>query len=1036
MKRSWLETFVQRPIAILMICLTLLVMGGLSLIQIPLEQFPSGISRFRINIIVPLDNMTPQEAEDQIYAPLEGQLLTVPGVKNISGRIQRNRVRVRVEASKKIPLRQTMAEVRDRLQRARLSWPSFVDRWWTWSESSDSMPLFFFGIGVPDQSQHWQDLVEFEIKPKLEAIEGVGEVSLWGQVGENVRIFFDRNKIQQFGINYRQVLRQLQTDNSSQAVGVIHEGGSRYLVRTDYRYTDLDQIRDLPIGKGLRIRDIARVEKVRSLRDSVSRINGKFSLGGMIRRSAGSNAIATSKRVRGFFDQLAHQPDTKGVEPFYYFDQGKFIEDSLKTLLNSAWQGALLAFLVLFFFLRRIGMTLVVVFSLPLSLLFALTVHFFQHGTLNLFSMLGLTLSIGMLVDNSVVVLENIYRLREKGLSWYRSCVDGVREVSLPVFLATMTTLAIWIPLLIFVDDPTAKAFTWNLAMPLCVALIGSLFVALVILPAAIAWLNRGSRGERHEVDMRKGLVHRFTSLQVAIVGKLIRFPLLSFTGLLVLCIGTLYVCISNTRRVPQERRGPNVSIEFETPKGTTLGEASRMSARYENFVGPLRKRFHFTDVRARFSRNNVSLRLSMEPEASLEDKDRLVSYLRKNVLRYPGVEVKVRAAGVENDDGPSEDKRGFFLLLKGRDSEGLRIWGQDLAAQLLERGLAEEIDWGSASNQDELRLQIDRNRMQELGVDPGVLFGFVNSGLSGRQVSRYITKEGQEIPLVAEFDDVADLELKDLKEMQIWSMQTGFQPLGDLAKFQFTKGFQEIRRENGVLTTYLAGRRPENLGMPEFMERTKGLVQGMSLPRGFQLEFGGNWRDNDRTLQEVAKFAGPGLLLIFLVMGLLFESVLLPLAILPTILVAVPAGWGTVLLTGTPFEAVMAILGFFILAGVIVNNGIVFLDHVERLRRDEGLERNKALLQGVRDRFRPILMTALTTVVGLLPMALATKSADGFSYRVMALIVSGGLLFGTVMTPITVSICYAALSNLKDSTRRAMARVRVRWIPASGFQA
>ncbi|MEZ5990428.1 MAG: efflux RND transporter permease subunit, partial [Planctomycetota bacterium] len=873
-----LAFFVHRPILVSMVAATILVIGVLSLVRIPIDMMPEGMSRYQVMVGVPIQNMTPQEAEDQVYAPLEGQLLTIPGVKGVRGSVSANNVRLRVEVSPDIPIRQSMAEVRDRIQRARTVWPDFVDRWWTWSMSGESMPLFWMALGIPDQDQRWFDLVEYEVLPKLEAIEGVGEVSLFGMVGENVRLFFDQDRLRALGVNFREVLQALQRDNVSTSVGVVREVGTRMLVRAEGRFEDLDEIRDLPVGEaGLRIGDVARVERVRAFRDRVSRVDGKFTMSGQIQLAAGANAVATSQRVRAFFDRLGDDPRLAGVEPHFYFDKGQFIADNLGVLLDSAWQGGILALVVLLLFVRRLGTTVTVVLSLPLSLLLALTLHWFNGETLNLFSMAGLTLAIGMLVDNSIVVLENIHRLREKGLAWQAACIRGVQEVGTPVFLATLTTLAIWIPLLIFVDDPRTGVIVYNLAFPLCMALCGSLFVALVLLPSAIAWLNRGAASTARRAAGPGRIVGPMTAVQRRLVGVCLRAPFLSFVLLTALCIGGIVADASLSRPEPEERHGPSVEVRLDLPQGTTLADANRISRGYEDFLAPLKQPYKFDSVRSNFDRNQVELRLSMTRGTSLEDKDALVRHLEANLPESPGVETRIRSRGVEaQENEPQEDRRGFFLQLRGRDSETLRELGLTLGEKLVAAGLAEKVDRGTAMRQEELRLELDRGRMQELGVDPQVLQSFVSSGLSSRQVSRFQVAPGHEIPLVVEFDDREEMSRKDLEEMPIWSRDTGFQRLGDLAEFRFTKGFEEIRREDGVLSTYIGGSRAEDVDYMAFQAGARKAWDELQPPRGYKLEFGGGFREEQVFVRELARYAIPGLILIFLVMGLLFESLLL----------------------------------------------------------------------------------------------------------------------------------------------------------------
>ncbi|MFQ5505396.1 MAG: efflux RND transporter permease subunit [Planctomycetota bacterium] len=640
---EFLSHFVKRPILVFMITVTILVMGAVALSHIPLTLLPEGmIGNNRIHIWIPTRNMTPQEGEEQVYAPLEGQLLTIPGITASTGYCFQGGIRVYAELATRMDMKLAAAEVRDRLERARASWPAHVDRWYTWRMTAETLPMFFFHIGIPDNDQKWHDLVDSEITPKLEAIEGVGEVSLWGIVGQTVRIFFDRDKLSQLRVNFQEVLESLGNDNMTLPIGQIREGESRYLVRADLLYHDLDEVRDLPIGNGLKIRDVARVEKVRGFRDRVSRVDGKVALTGMIRKQAGANTVATAARVRGFFEEIQKDPEYAGITPLWDFDKGLFIQNTVGTLENSAMIGGLLAFLVLFLFLRRIRMTLILTLSLPISLLAAITILYFRGDTLNIFTMTSITLSLGMLVDNSVVVLENIDRLRKKGLGWYAACIEGVKGVGNAVSLATLTTVAIFVPVMFFSSNPNVQQQAFSMCLPLIIALIASLFVAMVLLPATIAFLNRKDQTcvVTPDVVPAGALRRRLWSLrewQIRFVDCVIVHRKLSLTGLVVLLGGLFFLQSKLLKNDVRMGHSGTFSVSWEFPKGTTLPDAVATSGKLEEWISSYKKKWGFTRVSARFNRKDGHIRVRMPGGTTSDDMEAVVKELREEVPEFPG---------------------------------------------------------------------------------------------------------------------------------------------------------------------------------------------------------------------------------------------------------------------------------------------------------------------------------------------------------------------------------------------------------------
>ena len=1026
-----LSRFVSRPILAFMIAATILVLGLLANDRIPITMLPEGIARNRVNVMIFVSNLTPQEAEEEVYEPFENQLLTIAGVTKVTGRCSTRRIFVTVETSPQVDTKYAAAEVRDRLHRARASWPSQIDRWGMWRETNESLPLMFMAIGVPGSEQRYYDLIDHEIQPALERVDGVGEITMWGLVGESIRIFFDRDKFRQFGLNFREILQGLQSDNQNVPIGEIREGDREFVVRAELRYPDLEAIRELPVADGrLKIRDIARVERVRSLRDRVARVDGKVAVSGMIRKTAGANSVETAHRVREYFEKLKEDPRFEGFEPIYNFDKGQLIEDSLSTLQESSLIGAALAFFVLLFFLRRLGMTIVITLSLPLSLLVALSFIYFRGDTLNLLSMASLTMALGMLVDNSVVVLENIFRLRQAGQSWYSSCVDGVRGVGTAVALATLTTVAVFLPISFFGQNASATAMTQAISLPLCVALLGSLFVALVLLPATIAFLHRRSDreagGALPGAGRPRGLVAWLTERQAGFLDRALRHRFLATFALVVSTVLLGFYIKGAWKMDVAATGGGRATIELDFPRGTTLSEANDISSELERFLIDKKQEpeWRIRKVTARFDRDTGSVTVDMPRGSTKEDLESLVALMREQMPKFTGVEQKVWARGVQSDEGGMEGERAFTVTLKGRDSEFLRDWGLELEKALIERKLAANVELGSAADQEELRLGIDRQRMQELGVDPMVLLAFVNSGLTGQRVSRFREPGGFDTDVIAEFDEVADMELKDLLEMQIWSQDSGFQRLGDLSNYEFTKGYDQITRTNGVLTTTLTGERPEGVTMTDFLAGMRRVVEEQRVPRGFTWEIGGRFGNQREQQVELLTALVLGMVLVFLVMGLLFESVTLPVAVFGTVPFAMAGGLAGLFALGHKFEVVV-ILGLMILGGVIVNNGIVLLDHVVRLR-EGGLTRHEAILQGVRDRLRPIVMTATTTIVGLTPMIFIGGDAQGgFDYKNMAIVVASGLLLGTFLTPFVVSLGYTLVDDAWMSVRRVLWRAR-----------
>ncbi len=1013
-----LASLVTRPILILMITLTILVVGGIALFKLPIQAFPNGFAGSRINLWIPVREQNPKEVEEKIYAPLEGQLLTIPGIESVRGWCSSRGVRVFIELNPGLDPRLAVAEVRDRIQRARPSWPSDIDRWWSWRESSTTIPLMFFGIGLPDTKQKTFDAIDNVLRPKLEAIDGVGEVTFFGQVVQSVRILFDRQKVQQHRLNLFELIQKLRGDNLRIPIGTVPEGESRFVVTADLRYGSIKSIEDIPIGQSLKLRDIAEIKKVRSLSNSISRVNGKIAIHGLMRKTSDANAVDTAERIRETFDHLVKtDPRLKGLVPIWFFDQGLFIQESIDNLVGSAFLGGILAFFVLLMFLRRLKMTLAITLSLPLSLLVASSVLFFRGETFNMISMASLTIALGMLVDNSIVVLENIYRLRQKGFSWTRACQQGVSEVSTAVFLATLTSIVVFLPMFFMGDSQGSRVLLSAFGIPLSTALLASLFVALILLPAATRVLHRRDKTAENQ-DQNPGLFARLSLLPflTRIQSRILAFclghrVLASIAATLLLGVFITMMKLNARTDVTSGGNRGQISVNWELPRGYTLAEADQVCLRLEKILLDHKKEWDLKYVTARVNRKTSQLNLTFKKGTNSKQVETITEKIKKELPEIPGIETTVSSQVAGRGEQAREGDHGFMIRLDGRDSDYLQAWSKKIKKALLASGLASDVDLGQSEGQDEVLMRIDRRRMQELGVESQILNWIVGAGLRGQEVSRIQRPDGSELRLIAEYDDSADLELKDLKAMRIFARGRGSPRLSQLAKFELSKGYGSIVRENGRLSLRIAGSRPKDVSWDQFQRGLFFLMKTWPTPRGYSWSIGGQAHKQGAQMAEMLSALLLGLLLVFLVMGVLFESVILPFAIYSTLPLALLGGLAFFYTLGGMLD-VPAYLGLIVLVGVLVNNGIVLLDHIIRLQ-SQGKDRHSAILEGTRDRLRPILMTAGTTIVGLIPMIFQEQgSSQGFSYQGLASVVALGLFLGTLLTPTIVPLAYTILDD------------------------
>ncbi|MBI5852449.1 MAG: efflux RND transporter permease subunit [Planctomycetes bacterium] len=1025
--------FVDRPVTTLVATIAILVVGALALARMPLQLAPDGLTAGSINLWIPIRrDMPPREVEERVVRPLEEQLRTVPGIKRIACEAGRNRVFCRVELDNGIDTVLAAAEVRDRAQRARLEWPAEVDQYFSWREDMSGAPLAFVRLRTPDRGPEWDFKMDQVVRPRLEAVDGVGRCELWGLVDETLRILFDRDKLVEHQVDYGEVLRRLAADNFTKPVGEIDDGNARYLVRVDTKFTSRDEIERWPIRPGLVIGDVARVIDVPSVRDNVSKFEGDYTYTAVLRLAAGTNPVEASHNVRAATKEIERSPELAGLGFTFLFDQGEMIEESLVNLLSSSLQGGALAVLVLFLFLRNFRLTLVVALSMPLALTIAIGWMFFAGDSFNILSMTGLTLAVGMVVDNSVVVLENILRRRSTSSDLRGACIRGASEIVMPVTMSTLTTVVVIAPLVFMSSERGVRTMFAALGMPLCIALVGSLAIALGFLPSAVRHLGVGraallaESGFGRFSPMRALLLFNRLLLRPVLAGFWWRCAAAVAALALIFTTGIAWngLSASGGGGGGPMRRG-DVTINLEIPRGMTLGDVAAEVEQYEAHLDARRKELRIESVASRFSRTSIRFDVGVARDVPRTEYRAISNRLRDEWPKRPGVKLTLRDSGASMGGGSSADDKTntrFVLRIWGRDSEFLANKALEVRDRLARREEVATVEVDSAQGNEELVVTVDRDRLSDLRVRPESLERTMSAGLRGSEIARFQERD-REVRLIVQFDGEEKPSVWDLKETKVFAGASGFQRVDDLVDVRFERSLAEIDRIDGKTQVTVVGDRRDTVSAQQMSVVLRDVMGATFLPRGYEWSEASPNREAQEDFKELADAGFLAIVLILLLMGVLFESLVLPAAIIVTVPFAIfGAFWSLRILAGSIDP--MAFIGVVLLAGVVVNNGIILLDCIERLRRD-GVDRNTAILDATRIRLRPIAMTAATTIAGLLPMAIfGDPGDDGISYVGMSIAVAGGLAVSTVLTAFAVPLAYLFFDDLSNWGRGILARL------------
>jgi len=1049
-----------RPVTVVVLLAAALVVGLVATQLIPLELIPEGWNAPHLSINVPWQDAPAQEVVDKIILPLEEEVSTVRGIERVSSYARTGYGGVYLLFKQDTDMDIAYREVRDRVQRARLRMPEDLERVFIRKEDPSGIPIFMVGITVDPDLTDAYNLIEYQVKRPIERIDGVASVGIEGLQEKEILIELDRQATEAAGLNIYQLGQELSGDNFTLASGHVETGGKKLLLRSVAKYGSLEELENRPVTDTVRLGDVAKISYAEPERRYMVRANSRPAYALFVTKEGQANTIDVARRVREAVEGLQHDPRLAGIGVKVFFDQGDAILESLGTLLNSGKVGALFAIAVLFFFLRRVRMTLIITLSIPLSILLGLAVMFFAGETLNIFSLLGLMISVGLLVDNSVVVAENIFRLHQDGVPRREACVRGAGEMALAITMATLTTVAVFVP--VSLVGGGGQFFLQRLSIPISVSLLASLLVALVIIPLAVYVTLPHARPARPARSTGKGgtaaegsgddtgadsaltaALHAFgvrwrRVLRAAYEGTFGRLNHL-YSKLLAVCLHrrldlvivvTLVFVASlalfttkKVRVVPvQEDEAMSFELDVELPKNTTFEETQQYFLGAEKVLENLQDelgldgylvvagRWGGGEIQGWFKNPRV---VDVTPrEASERVRDALPE--RAGVTFY---------LGDENRAGEEEEDKTHTIVLSGEDPEQLEEVAQDLEELFRSVPGVLGVKRSEEASPDELAVVVDRERAQHQGVNPQAVAGVVGYALRGQSLPRY-SREGREIPVRVRFEEQDRKSVDQLADFGVPTASGEILPLTAVTNVEYLDAPRSIRRRDKRMSRTITLELKE--GQEEqARERLVAMAEDIDLPEGVTFGEPVRRQGMGEDVQGLLFAGGLSIVFIYLLMGFLFESFILPLSILLTIpLASIGVAW-IHFATGKSLD-VLGIVGGVLLIGVVVNNGIVLVDYVNRLRND-GHDRHEAILLASDRRFRPIMMTALTTICGMIPLTIGGATSIGLSYTSFGLTLIGGMTTATLLTLLVVPVSYTLIDDGREACVRAIRAVRDR---------
>ena len=1019
----------NRPITVLMSLLALLVVGFIANQQIAVELMPAGFSPPFLGVWTPYPNSNPREVEEQIAKPIEEQVRTISGVEMVRTSSSSNGCWTFIRFVQDTDMDVAYSTLRDRMDRVKSELPDDIERLYVRKWSNDDDPILWVALIQKGEYDDPFYMVEQFIKKPLERIDGVANVEIWGAEEKEIQILINQDLVKSYKINLYDVIQQLRKDNFAISSGFVTEGKRKIFVRSLGKFKDLQQIKNLPIrGANLKLGDIADVVYDVPERRWRQLINGKKAVSiGIFKESMANTVALCDDIVEAFENKIKKDPKLAGFEVEILFNQGDFIKESIENLKSAAIWGGLFAFAVLYFFLRRFRMTLIVNLAIPLSILITLTVMYFAGWTLNLITMMGLMISVGMVVDNSIVVLENIYTKRAEGKDGRQASLWGTSEVSLAITMATLTTVVVFLPLILMNDNVGFRFYMMRIGIPVIISLVASLGVAMIFIPlAATKIVSKREVKEPISIVKSNNLYRRFLSWSLRHRAET--------SVILLLIIFSMIYASENTKTTDRDDGNINdVRLFFDLPENLTIENVANIVKVVEDTVRAKEGIYNIRTIDARYSQNwghmriflhkperrewyeefykNITKSLGVSTDSILSYKE-VIADLEKRLPKFPGVDIRTTWWQEGGDDA------SLSLSLYGDDTGKLYELSKEVERRLKTIDDIVSIETDREKGSDEIRLHIKREQAKKYGISPQLISGTVQYALRGIPLPKYQTEE-KEIDVRIQLQEKDRRNLYQLKNLTFFSQNGKEIPLDAVASFTIQKGFGEISRRDGK--TYLdikANTTQENMGA--MYGKVEQAMKGFEMPYGYSWSKGERF-DRIRQSDQSQQFAIIlSVTFVFLLMGFLFESFVLPLSVILSIPFSFFGAFWLMFLTGTPID-LMSRIGFIILVGIVVNNAIVLIDLVNRLR-NQGMNRYDAIMEAGKQRFRPIMMTAFTTIGGLIPMAVGNAQMIGIPYAPLGRTIIGGLLTSTLLSLIAVPWGYTLFDDMREYFKKVTA--------------
>ncbi|MDQ3269614.1 MAG: efflux RND transporter permease subunit, partial [Pseudomonadota bacterium] len=1002
----------KRPITTIMLFVSMCVIGLIAAVRLPLEALPDVSAPF-LFVQLPYAGSSPEEVERTVLRPVEEALATLNGIKRISGNARADGALVFVEFSdwdKDIAI--TASEARERIDAIRDELPEDFQRYHVQKFSTSDQAVLKVRLARDTDLTGEYDLIDREMKRRLERIPGVAKVEVSGAPPNEVEIAIDPGRLTAHGISINELSAKLRAINFSISAGEIEDDGRRLRVQPVGEVTDLEQLRSLVINDtGLRLSDIAEVHLKPARMDYGRRLDGRVAVGLDIFKERNANLVEVSRAVLAEVEEIQKEPSLSGIDVKVIQDQGGEVTSSLMELAEAGAIGLLLSIVVLYFFLRHWPSTLMVTLAIPICFVITLGFMYFVGVTLNVLTLMGLLLAVGMLVDNAVVVVESIYQERERmpGEPSLASII-GTRNVAIALSAGTLCHCIVFVPNLLG-ETNQISIFMAQIAITISVSLLASWLVAVSLIPMLSARMKTPPA-----VNTTTGLIPAMQRRYGTMLAWSLAHRGWSVLGI-VLIIALSVVPMTQTKfDMFGGGGGSEVNLFYDWDGGFTKQQISDEVLKVENYLDANRERFGITQLYSWYSEQGDASTLITFDE-KISDTKPMTDIISKELPKSARVKV-----GIQGQEQGGDKK--VQVQLVGDSTHTLVELANGIVPILSRRDELRDVRIEAGDQNSEMIVRVDRERAAAFGFSAEQVASFVGTALRGAPL-REFRRGDTEVPVWVRFAGAESYGMSDIAGFTVQAPGGRTVPLLSMVDVDVTPSANQISRTDRQTTVTIEANLAGKTTVPEAREAMEQALASVAFPAGYRYSFDGSvFENDDEAMKQMLFNLALALVMIYVVMAAVFESLLFPAAIMSSVLFSIFGVFWLFWITGTAFT-IMAFIGILVLMGVVVNNGIVMVEHINNLRR-RGYARTEALVEGSRERLRPIMMTMGTAILAMVPISLSdTVVLGGLEYSPMAKAVAGGLAFSTVVSLLFLPTIYALLDDLGAATTRIIRRAR-----------